>query len=269
MIITREKRSRPSFSDPLAICVAFYGVILSHFAWAEEGVKQSAEQVESSFSLGIGAFSSESIYVGGKDQHRVLPLLSGHYKRFYFQGFELGADLYRNSRVRVKLGIGGDFTGDKDRGDSDNLDDMKELDIAVLANLSMNYRSPIGLWTFGLAQDISNTHGGYKVSAGYGFPYGQGSWFIKPELNVSWRSENALDYYYGVDADEATSNRVAYKVNADIATKLSLQVGYLFSPKLMLMGGINQTLYGDEIMNSPIVATDSSSRALLMLNYKF
>ncbi|AWF81420.1 hypothetical protein BTJ40_11645 [Microbulbifer sp. A4B17] len=265
----QNQNSKNSLSPTLTVCAALFGAVLSGSSLANEDIKQSPRQDESSFSVGVGTFSVESIYVGGEEQNNVFPILSARYKRFYLQGFELGADLYRDNRLRVKLGVGGDFAGDRDRGDSDELSDMEELDLAILANLSMDYKSPVGLWKVGIAQDVSNTHDGYSFSAGYSLPYRHQKWIIKPDLTVSWQSAGALDYYYGVDLDEVTQDRAAYEADADIITRLGLQVGYNVSPKLMLMGGVYQTWYGDEISNSPIVETDSSSRVSLMLSYRF
>ncbi|GAA5444502.1 hypothetical protein Misp06_02689 [Microbulbifer sp. NBRC 101763] len=269
MTITRDKCRHFSTSPAFRTCFVLCSAILSQSVWAKEEVEQSPRQAEAGYSLGIGAFSSESIYVGGENQNRIFPLLSAHYKRFYFQGFELGANLYRNHGINVKFGVGGDFVGDKDRGDSDELADMEELDISILARLSMEYRVSVGLWKVGLSQDISGIHDGYSLSAGYSLPYKHGNWIIKPELNASWQSEKTLDYYYGVNIDEATLNRAAYKADAGIVSKLGLQVGYGFTPRLMLLGRVQHAWYGDEISNSPIVAVNSASQVSLMLNYWF
>ncbi|WP_445364274.1 MipA/OmpV family protein [Microbulbifer sp. ANSA003] len=265
----RDQNHKSSLPLTLSMCTALVGSALSSLAFADEVTQKPPRQDETALSVGIGTFSVESIYVDGEDQNNIFPLISARYKRFYFQGFELGADLYHDDKLRVKFGIGGDFAGDRDRGDSDKLSDMEELDLAILANLSMNYKSPVGLWKVGISQDISDTHDGYSLSAGYSLPYKHQKWIIKPDFTISWQSDSALDYYYGVDLNQVTQDRAAYEADADIITRLGVQVGYNISPNLILMGGVYQTWYGDEISNSPIVDTDSSRRTSLMVSYKF
>ena len=53
-----------------------------------------------------------------------------------------------------------------------------------------------------------------------------GRWSINPSVGLSWLSEDAADYYYGVRPSEAMPGLAPYEVDASINTFARIAVSY-------------------------------------------
>ena len=81
---------------------------------------------------------------------------------------------------------------------------------------------------------------------------------IEPNIGLSYLDSRHVDYYYGVEADEATASRPAYAADSAVNTSLGV--------KLMttaLLGGITRivvenTWYDSSIDDSPLTDEDSA-----------
>ncbi|WP_154223976.1 MipA/OmpV family protein [Marinicella rhabdoformis] len=219
-------------------------------------------------SLGLAVARSQSIYVGGEDRTQAFPAIDYKYKKFYFQGGELGFQVVDSKHWDLKIGIGADFIGDKDRGDSPELKDMPGLGFPVSAGVEATYKSPIGYFSASQTQEITNKHGGHSFKLGYSAYIPVKSWVFIPSLSWQKYSGDVVNYYFGVDSGSVTDNRPFYQTSSSATQSAGVMVLKPLTEKLRFLGNIGITQYDNEVTNSPIVSDDESLSAFMGFTYK-
>jgi outer membrane protein len=222
-----------------------------------------------SFAIMPVVFSSQSIYDGGENNTGFFPVPELRWKNMFFDGGKIGATVLKYKNLSLDLSVGGDYMGDIDRGDSKKLKDMKDLDNVFTANIDLNYESKLGNATFGFAQDISNKHKGYSISAGYSYNIEFGRIFVEPSVSVTYASEDVADYYYGVSNEDVTAERALYKIDSTVNYEASLMAGYVIDENSMIMAFTSITKYDKDIKDSPIVSDDTALTYGLGYRYQF
>jgi outer membrane scaffolding protein for murein synthesis (MipA/OmpV family) len=219
--------------------------------------------------IGIAAVSSQSIYVGGKNQLRVFPAIDYKYQRFYFQAGDLGLNLFESDNWEINSGIGINLAGDQDRGDSRLLADLPNLSIPLSAFVSIQYKTSIGLFKVKHDYEINNKHNGNSSSFSYSAPIRQGSWLLIPQLSFEHHSSEVVNYFYGINAADATAQLPAYQTGAVNNWQLSFMGLRQINNKWSFVGSIQNEFLGDEISNSPIVDQDNRLAVFAGFLYKF
>ena len=219
-------------------------------------------------SLGLAVARSQSIYTGGKDRTQAFPAIDYKFKDFYFQGGELGFQLIDSKHWDLKVGIGADFIGDKDRGDSPELNDMSSLGFPVSAGIEATYKCPIGYFSARQSQEMTNKHGGNSFKLGYSAYIPVQSWVFIPSLSWQKYSDDVVNYYFGVDADSVTEDRPLYQTGSSATQSLGVMVLKPITEKVRFLGNIGVTQYGNEVTNSPIVSEDQSVSVFMGFTYK-
>lgn len=145
-----------------------------------------------------------------------------------------------------------------DESDSDVFEGMEEREFSMDAGLGLTWeRDDWKLQLIGLA-DILDRSDGREWRLGLGRAYRAGPLLLEPSIGLSWLDRRHVDYYYGVDADEATSTRPAYRGDSALNTRLGLD---LVTPAWfggLTRIGIENTWYDSSIADSPLTDTDSS-----------
>ena len=232
------------------------GLLLSANALAQD--QRSDDDSDHSLSLGLAAVTVESIYVDGDRQNQVFPAVNYQYKQFYFQAGDIGFHFYEDENWQLDFGIGANLAGDVDRGDSERLDDLPDLSFPVNAFLSAQYRSSIGLFEVAYEQEINNKHDGNSASFSYTVPMPVGQWLFLPSLQIDYFSEEAVNYFYGVDPEFALVDRPAYTADAETVYGFGVFALREINDKVSFFANLNYQNFGDEITDSPIVVEDES-----------
>ncbi|MEW8560890.1 MAG: MipA/OmpV family protein, partial [Candidatus Thiodiazotropha sp.] len=120
-----------------------------------------------------------------------------------------------------------------------------------------------------LLADVSDTSDGQEVILSYAYPFSHGKWSLRPELGISWQSSDLTDYYFGVDADEATARRAVYEADSAVTPFAGIEFEYAFDQRIDLVGGVGVGRLGDEISDSPIVDERNLAGGYLGLSYRF
>ena len=145
-----------------------------------------------------------------------------------------------------------------DDSDSDIFDGMEEREFSMDAGFGLTWARDD--WKLELAglYDALDRSNGREFSANLGRAYRAGSLLIEPAIGVSYLDRRHVDYYYGVDQDEATASRPAYRGDSALNTTLELT---LVTPAYfggLTRFGIENTWYDSAIDDSPLTDTDSS-----------
>lgn len=223
---------------------------------------------EHELQIGLAAVSSQSIYLNGESQTRVFPAIDYQYKRFYFQAGDVGFNLVDQKNWEVDFGLGVNLIGDTDRGDSPELSHLPDLSYPVSAFLSAQYKSPIGLFKVKHNNEINNKHNGHSTSLSYAAAVRRAGWLIMPKLTYTLHDEKVINYFYGVNNENATALIPSYNADDGSSYQLSILGLRQINEKWSFIGNIQNEYYGDEISNSPVVEDDQRLSVFLGFLYK-
>lgn len=223
---------------------------------------------EHELQIGLAGVASDSVYVGGKTQSRVFPAIDYQYKRFYFQAGDIGFNLIDNKSWEVNAGVGFNLAGDIDRGESRLLENLPELSFPISAFVSAQYKTKIGLFTVKHDFEVNNKHDGNSSSLSYSAPIFKNNWLFMPRLSYEHHSEEVVNYFYGINAADATAEFAAYETGSVNNFQVSVLALRQINEKWSFVGNLQQEFYGDEISNSPIVDDDKRLSVFAGFLYK-
>jgi outer membrane protein len=246
----------------------FWGCLL--LGLSSLSLADDADDSELHLQVGVVASANSSYYQGVGHEQFVLPLVIAEYKQFYVQGTFAGYRLYQGeSGQGLAVEIGGTFDG-YESGDAGFLLGMADRKSAWEAGLV--YWAPVagGQLTGKLMQDVSDKHGGFSARLDYERPLWMDetqliSWFAGAEY---WNRAKS-DYYFGVTASEARSDRPLYSAPDSV----SLFVGGNFikqlSPRFSLIVSADYRTASGAVKNSPLVARTDQWSAYSGVFYEF
>ncbi len=221
------------------------------------------------FSLGAGVATERSPYVGVGTETDLFPLLSIEKGRFSFEGNAAGYEVL--SSKLASLTVLGHYRGEGyDASDSRQLAGMEERDGAFELGARAEMYTDLGTLSVTALGDVSSTHDGYEVSLGWETSYQLNSqWVLSPSAQLSYRSKDLNNYYFGVRNSEATSERAAYIADSGAVLNLGVDAMYLIDEQQSLMLGAGVDTFSDEIKDSSIVERSNSPYAVLAYIYRF
>jgi outer membrane protein len=157
---------------------------------------------------------------------------------------------------------------DADRGDSPDLQDMEEIDMAINLRVGAAWKMDAGVINLDLAQDVA-AHKGLQAKARYTFNPAPHQSPFRPYVEAQWLSDKVVDNYVGVNANEAKADRPAYTGEAGMAYKAGINAHFPISDKFTVVGGVDVTHYSDEFKDSPIVDEATVMGAHLGMTYRW
>ncbi|KZY73941.1 hypothetical protein A3739_02645 [Oleiphilus sp. HI0067] len=225
-------------------------LILSLPAFAElEGKRPKPE----GWFYGIGVGFSESIYKG--DGNRVIPIPGIGYigERFNLLGPFVSYELYENGPFDANAKLAVRFDG-YDADDSDFLKGMKDRDRSLDGGFSLGLqREDIARLELEYMHDTLSHHKGSETSIQLSRQFNKGPFFFVPEVSAHYLNQKLVDYYYGVEQNEATLERGRYEGRSGWNYRADLN----FSTPILFGGFTRLDLgyiwYSNSITDSPIV----------------
>jgi outer membrane protein len=223
-------------------------------------------------SLGLGVMVERDIYKGVDTEVQPAPFLryeNGPFEIRAYEGVDATYTFFRTDRFSVA--VGGFYEQDEgyDPDDSDYLKGMKTLDDLFGAGLYLE--TEVAGFTAGLQihQDLSGESDGQEVELSVFYPWFVAGFEIRPELSVTWLSEKTVDYYYGVSAGEARSDRPVYSPSSSFAFGLGLMIQRPIFGDFTAVGMVEASTFGSEIKDSPLVDEDFGWDAVFGVTYAF
>ena len=117
------------------------------------------------------------------------------------------------------------------------------------------------------SHDILGEHNGMEASLKVAWPFIRKSWYIVPELRLTWESKDLINHYFGVRPEEALPGRPAYAPGAAFTPEVGIDWNWRFSPSWYASVAGSVEFLPDEIRNSPVVDEDVTWRVMLSLSY--
>ena len=147
--------------------------------------------------------------------------------------------------------------------------EVTDRNYAYEAGIEVVFDSGFGQFQFSALQDVTSQHNGQRIDVSYSTNHISGRWIVQPAVGLSWRSDQLANYYFGVDASEATAAIPNYEATASINHFGRIVVRYAISKNLFWGTAIEYEQLGDEIANSPIVVEDTVVTAYTGIKYRF
>ncbi len=203
----------------------------------------------------------------------VLPLINISYNdALYFNVSRLGYWLpWQAHNKTVRFGFLAEQQRGFKAGDGALLRGLSERKSATEAGFNIAWDSPIGYLDFAYLNDVSNTHKGSAVKVMFSTRLiERGKLFIKASGGYERMSQRAVQYYYGVKANEVTAVRPLYEASdSTIHTYFALDARYRISKQWSLNGRLSNNKLGQQIERSPIVDKTNVTIVYLAAGWHF
>jgi len=248
---SRSFLSRPFFGAALLVA----GLSAGTPASANGNIEPLTDILPEPSSAGLGFVTGYELspYRDVGARYDVLPLYLYEGQRLFLHANRVGVKLLDSSEQRLDLLVERRLEGFPTRNLPASLSGMAARNSDLDVGLSYRYRQPWGTLQAELLHDAGSTSRGSELRLGYTREWRSGPWALRPSLTVAWRDAKLNNYYYGVQANEATASRPAYSAGAGINTTLGLYGSYDLSQRWRLLAGVSATALGSQIKNSPIV----------------
>jgi outer membrane protein len=218
------------------------------------------------WTFGALAIERDAPYRGLDEGLIVAPLVRFEGERFYLRGLRGGVVLHESGGFAFGPFL--QFRGDGyDSADSDFLAGMDDRRFSLDGGFAASWRGDdFGQIEFSVATDVLDRSGGHEAELSYTALFDVGGWTFVPAVAAKWQSEDLVDYYWGVRADEALPGRPAYRADAALLPELSLLVTRRFGA-WTLYARVAHTWLPDEIADSPIVDGNGRTGVILGLGW--
>lgn len=219
-----------------------------------------------SIHIGGGVMVRSQPYVGSDSRVYPVPLFTYEGKRLYCRGIAAGYWLFQIDGLSIGPTIQPRLGG-YDEDDSSLLEGMHDRDWSVDGGISINWLTGFGLFAITGVADLFGKHDGQELDFSYTVLFDKAGFTFMPSAGVRYKSDNLVDYYYGVDDDEirfdAVVSRPAYEGNDAVDPYLRMVVRRKISERWSLLGAVQYEWLDNEIANSPIVDDNYEASVLL------
>lgn len=151
-----------------------------------------------------------------------------------------------------------------------SIEEVKKRKMAGLAGIEYFFSSRHFEFHTQLLTDVTGIHGGYEARVATIFPWEswRSQWAVT--LGANYKSEEILDYYYGVDADDTDAGQILFEpAKAGASTMLRLDWQKPLGDHWSLRAIVQYTHLPNPIIDSPLVSNSSYSMVFFGGVYHF
>ncbi|MFK5937834.1 MAG: MipA/OmpV family protein [Sulfurimonas sp.] len=161
-------------------------------------------------------------------------------------------------------------TNEYKASDSKDLRGMKDKKSSIEAGLAFSAQVDKSYLEVMLLTDILDRYDSWIVKAELGHDFELGKFKFYPSLIAIYQSSDFINYYYGVDAEEAvTSSHSQYTPNSGIQLGAQTYIKYPLTKKLSGLINMRVDKLSSQATASPIVVDDYIYSGLVSLIYTF
>lgn len=219
------------------------------------------------WTLGAMAVGRDTPYRDYDNRWLALPLVRFEGERLNVRGTRASFQLTEAQGFSTQAIVQAHLEG-YDPSRSPFLDGMHDRDWSLDAGLGATWTNPrVGQFSLSAVTDALGRHEGQEVQLGYSVAFNAGAWLVAPTLNLRWKSDDMVDYYYGVRDDEATALRPAYRPGSALVPALSVVVMRPVSARWSLYGQLVHSRLPSSVTDSPIVEKSGTTFLAIGLGY--
>jgi outer membrane protein len=223
-------------------------------------------------TIGVGVVAEREIYRDVDSEIEPVPLMRYENGPFELQAYDgIGASFRVFGTEHFAISVIGslDMEEGYDPDDSDFLEGMDKLHTLYGAGVALE--AVYNGWEVELdfLQDLSGEHDGQEVELGLGYRWWMLGTEWRPAVNVTWMSEEVVDYFYGVSDREARPNRPAYSPKSGFEYSAQLVIERPFGENFSLVGMVEIATFDSEIKDSPLVDEDYEIGGAIGVTYTF
>lgn len=229
---------------------------------------RAESESETMFFLGAAIEYETEHYRDEGSGFGVVPLIAWDNGTYYLQGPEVGFRFYKGL-VDVAAFVEVDFGAGYSSGDSDFLAGLDDSDTPVNLGFQLEKETDLVDLELTLKADVAGAYDGFVAEFGIGKDVPLTDWLVlETGVEIAYFDGNYNDTFYGVDEEFALADRPVYEANGDF--NYSLEVGSR-SPVydgLYLTTGLEYTLFGSEVADSPLVERNDQFSAQIGFAYE-
>jgi outer membrane protein len=220
------------------------------------------------WSAGVMGIVRDTPYREADSDNIVVPFVGYEGERVYFRGLNLGWKLDPAADIRVELIARARLDGFEAK-DSPVFAGMDERERSLELGASASRALGPGRIEFAAFTDALDRSGGQELDLMWRGDFGQGPFRVQPEIGLRWQSEDLVDYYFGVRANEATALRPAYRGDSALLPRVAVNALAPLGGQWSVFARLSFDDLPSEITDSPLVARGSERRAFIGLVYGF
>jgi outer membrane protein len=221
---------------------------------------------ENKWGVGVGGMVEDQGYVDVGSKTTVIPLVffESENLRIYGPTFNYNIATFEE----IDFSFIGQYRFDGyEADDGDIFEGMDDSTGAFELGISANYKTGFGKFTLSALTDVASTHDGYEINLSYSKSYNFESSSITPYISIIQKSEDLVDYYYGVQAHEVTDYRSFHLGKSATNIELGIRSSWRVGKHHNFIANASYTAYGSNIKNSSLI--DSSVNTKLILGYMY
>lgn len=226
------------------------------------------DEPELSWGVGLGIISGDEGYTGLGSDSTAVPIFIVNYGNFYLMGPKFGYQLYGNDNYT--FGLTGNYRLDGyEAEDSPSLTGMDDRDGTLDLGIEYSYDTGFGKIGVEVVADTLGTHEGYQADVSFSYPINFDNGQLSPYIGAEYRSDDLVDYYYGVKSTEVTQMRQFYQADSAVNTVMGIRSTWFSGPHHRFVAMLQLKAFDDSIKDSPIVDADYAYNMIFGYAYVF
>lgn len=226
------------------------------------------------WAVGFATILPSDPYLDIENEINFFPIVTYEGERFTWRGPSLAYKLSGLERGEPSFSITLDLAPNQlDTDESDSLEGINDRDFSFMAGVTYTHPFEIAQLTVSAETDITNKHDGQRVVVSANRPLLVGDkrlWMINLSAQVEYLSSSYVNYYFGVDENEATDSVFAqYTAASVIQPGMALSGYYQINKKWNIAASLRLQALADEIKDSPIVDGSTSLNGFMGVTYSF
>ena len=212
-----------------------------------------------SFSLGAATFVKFPVYKDADPQWYPLPVVQYEGERFYVNGIEGGAYLFKEGGHSLRLGVSWlPMYFKTDRSDNAAVKKLDDRKTSLAGMLSYQWAGSFGKISAGVKADLLGESDGVLVGADYSYDFRFSKLVVTPSVGVLWANDKFNDYYFGISRNEAARSGLdEYHPEGGLAYTAGVKTSYAIDEHWVAFGTLGAMRLSDDVKDSPM--TESSA----------
>ena len=280
----------------LVTAAMLFLLLISHPIYACEAGEQCIEENQWSVGLAVGLGAKTNPLVDGQTIPQIVLLdIAWYGEKAYFDNIELGYRWLDDESI----GFESYLTLDRERmfftfwdpinilvGVSDTavdpplpVDPDNSLDISInevstrqwagLFGNRLHYYNGSHKLSLSFETGVTGAHKGQILNLSYKKVWRQNNWQFQVKTNLTWKSDELIDYYYGIGEKDNIPSSHWYTGKGGIQAGVSLYYNYKLSEQWQFMANTSYQRLHAGMVNSPLVDKKHTSALFVGFGYRF